>query len=409
MLEKRHQNGAPNARLDVFFGDVGCTPGEHRRQRVEVRLEYRVDRDHLVADAERTREVFRVAQTVLRRIPRRHRHAGHLRGSERGGGEGGGHGGVDPARESQDHTGKPALSHIVAKAQRERLEGFFLRTGADLGERAGDGHRAAARIDVVDEKVLLEIATADDERPGGIEPERVAVEDELVVSAHLVHVVQRPAILRGLLPDHVAAQRRLADREGARRDVQQDRRAAVGELADRIARIQPLGPVVAIVPDLLADGQPERHALELERLDPRAGLEIPILVEHVVGGQERLVVPPDDVSRVAQGGGVEQRVALPRGVRRHAADDEAEPLVGQCRDSLEQVEVGLDEAVVVEQVPGRITSRGQFGEDDQVGTRAAGAIDSLPDLLKCVFERADGEVQLREREPHGAMVLVRSS
>ena len=71
-------------------------------------------------------------------------------------------------------------------------------------------------------------------------------------------------------------------------------------------------------------------------------------------------MPANDDPAMAERGRVEQRLARAGGVRRDAADDDAKALVRECRDALEQVEIGADEALVIQQVSGWIAGRGEL-------------------------------------------------
>ena len=63
---------------------------------------------------------------------------------------------------------------------------------------------------------------------------------------------------------------------------------------------------------------------------------------------------------MAERGRVEERLAGAGGVGRDAADDDAEALVGERRDAIEQVEICADEALVIQQVARRIAGRRQL-------------------------------------------------
>ena len=60
------------------------------------------------------------------------------------------------------------------------------------------------------------------------------------------------------------------------------------QLFDRIVVIAPPLPEVAIVPDVLADADAEPPPAEIQHLRTVKRLEVAVLVEHVVGRQQRL-------------------------------------------------------------------------------------------------------------------------
>src|SRR6185295_6177769 len=88
--------------------------------------------------------------------------------------------------------------------------------------------------------------------------------------------------------EHSIAQLVFADFEGRRRQVDDRLRAGLRQLLDRIEVIPAALPEIAVVPDVFADADAELLAAELEDLVAAIRLEVPILVEHVVGRQQRL-------------------------------------------------------------------------------------------------------------------------
>ena len=207
---------------------------------------------------------------MIGRVARRHRDASDVRRTERIGGKRRGEGGIDAARKSQHDVAEPALRGVVAQAEPERLPRFFFARRAHLAQlgrlvEAGlraRGLRRLSRVEIDDDEVLVEIAGAHEQGAVGIEPGRMAVEDQLVVAADLIQIEKWAAVLDCLLPNHLAPEARLAHRERARRDVDEDAGAGRGELGDRIAGVEPLRPESRVVPDLLADGHAEPDALE---------------------------------------------------------------------------------------------------------------------------------------------------
>ena len=71
---------------------------------------------------------------------------------------------------------------------------------------------------------------------------------------------------------------------------------AADQLLDRIVVVAAALPEVAIVPDVLADADAEPPAAEVEDLRAVERLEVAVLVEDVVGRQERLAESPLDAS-----------------------------------------------------------------------------------------------------------------
>ena len=141
-------------------------------------------------------------------------------------------------------------------------------------------------------------------------------------------------------------------------------------------------------------------AHEIERLYREARLEIPVLIEHVIRRQQRLVMSPDNGASLAERRGIEERFSRTCRVRSDTPDDQAEPLVGQGGDAIEQVEIRADEGVVVQQVAWRIPGGRQLREHGELRPGRAGAVDRRADLLVGVLERANREIQLREGNAH---------
>ena len=80
----------------------------------------------------------------------------------------------------------------------------------------------------------------------------------------------------------------LAGRERRRRQVDDRLGAGADQLLDRIVVVAAALPEVAIVPDVLADADAEPRAAEVEHLRAVERLEVAVLVEDVVGRQQRL-------------------------------------------------------------------------------------------------------------------------
>src|ERR1044072_7351616 len=116
--------------------------------------------------------------------------------------------------------------------------------------------------------------------------------------------------------------------EWRRRQVDDGAGAGSDELLDRIVVVKAPLPVVAIVPDVLADADAEASAAEVEHLRAVERLEVAILVEYVVGRQQRFTEPVIDASTAQQRRGVEQRPPFVRRVRFGEADEQRRPRGG---------------------------------------------------------------------------------
>src|SRR5262245_55489531 len=88
--------------------------------------------------------------------------------------------------------------------------------------------------------------------------------------------------------EHGFAFRVLAGRERRRGQIEDRVSARAHQLDNRIVVIAAALPEIAIVPDVLADADAEPPTAELEHLRTMERLEVAVLVEHVVRGEERL-------------------------------------------------------------------------------------------------------------------------
>ena len=105
-----------------------------------------------------------------------------------------------------------------------------------------------------------------------------------------------------------------------------------------------------------------------------ARLEVPVLVEDVVGRQQRLVVATDDAPAMTEHRGVEERLAVAGTIGFDGADQDAQlrsRTVAAMRSRSARFDV--DEAGVIQQVARRIAGRGQFRQDEQIGAGSARA------------------------------------
>ena len=133
----------------------------------------------------------------------------------------------------------------------------------------------------------------------GVECQAAAVEDQVVVAAELIDVHDRHVMLPRHAAEHLFAAPVFADRERRCRQIDDRVGARADQLFDRIVVVAAALPEVAIVPDVLADADAEPASAELEDLRAVVRLEVAVLVEHVVGGQQRLAKPLSDAARRA--------------------------------------------------------------------------------------------------------------
>ncbi len=214
--------------------------------------------------AEVPRELGGVLARVARAVARRHRDAEDRVRPERLGGDAGGEGGVDAAREPHDRRAEAALADVVLHPEDERREHLVRERRPARPRAAAGGRRRRGRAPARRRRSGRRrrapprtAAPARGSRPSGADEHRAPVEHERVVAAHLVHVGDRHPVAPRARREHPLAQRGLVDRVRRRGDVHDHRRAGLGELADRVARVARPIPEPLVVPDVLADGEAE--------------------------------------------------------------------------------------------------------------------------------------------------------
>ena len=109
---------------------------------------------------------------------------------------------------------------------------------------------------------------------------------------------------------------------------------------------------------------------------------------------------------LTQGGGVEEAFPLARGIAIHEPDEHGETAGGQGGDTIQQIEVHVDEARVVQEIPWRVPRRGELRENDQIRLGGLRAANRVRDFHEVCVEGANREVQLSERESHGTVIRL---
>ena len=249
-----------------------------------------------------------------------------------------------------------------------------------LGHRVR-GVRPDRQVD--EHQVGVELRARRHQRAVGSHDQRVAVEDELVLAAHLVDVGNGAARL-----GHPPAQQGQTLGVAAPvvgRGVQVHDHVRPGSTLVRH------GPVVE--PHVLADGDADPRPCDTEeRRQLGARHEPALLVEDAVVGQEALAVDPRHPSARADGGRVGQPV--PPGRLAHEPDDDrALPRGG--RHLLECGDVVGDEPRLEEQVLGGIPGDGELRDDAEIRPRRLGFGQGGQDPLDVAGQVAYDGVELR--------------
>ncbi len=330
--------------------------------------------------------------------------AGHEEGDdvarpERLGGDGGRQGGVDAAAHAEDDLAESALAAVVVQAEHEGAPDVLDHV------RLGRGHRRAGLLGVHDHQVLAERGGLGGDVAGGVHEQAAALEDELVVAAHDVLVGDGHAVAGRHGAQHAAAQRLAAGGVGAGGDVDDEAGAGPDELGDRVALVEALGPEALVVPGVLADGQADGHAVQVEGGVLLGGLEVAHLVEDVVVRQQHLVAALDDAAVLEHRGGVGGPPAVGGGGAGEVADDDGDAVGagGQLADGLL---IGAQEGGAFGEVLGGIAAEGQLGQQDQVGPALGGLADGVLGPAQIPLNVADGRVNLSERDFHAPLFLT---
>ncbi len=289
---------------------------------------------------------------------------------------------VHAAREADDHAREGVLVHVVAHAQHDRAPHALL---------ARRQRRQALRLEV-DALVRLDHVHAGERCLEGRRPvhdaaadvhrERAAIEHQLVLPADEVRVDERQPGLPRARGEVRLALRLLALLVG--RGVQRDH-----ELRARGAHAR--GHVR--MPDVLADERRDAYAADLYHDRRRAGVEVALLVEHLVVRQPLLAVAHEHGAVPQPGGGVVQRPVRVLGVAHEDVD--AARGVGDARES------GVDalaEPAVEQQVLGRVAGDRELGRHQQPSAQLARRRDARDDLVRIPGRVADHRVELGERD-----------
>jgi hypothetical protein len=135
--------------------------------------------------------------------------------------------------------------------------------------------------------------------------------------------------------------------------------------------------LVALVPHVFADDDPDFFALDTDWRQGRAGGEPAWFVENVVDGQELFGGGQSDCAFVEQNGRVPQagvlgllKIGLPEG-----ADKDGRAAAGLMSQILGSGLDSLGKAGVEEDVAGRVAGDGHFRQDNEVRSLALGGLN----------------------------------
>jgi hypothetical protein len=286
-----------------------------------------------------------------------------------------------PPERPSTTPGKAVLQHIVAKPQHAGFPGFLFL----FGDRNHLARRAVPAIIPADpfreRDLLLEHRHLPGQRAVGVEHEGRAVEDELVLAAHLVQVDHGQPRFGHARDDEVEPHVVLVALEGR----------AVGNEQDFGTRLrQRLAGLIR--PDILADRNAEPHTLEGDGPRCRACVEHALLIENAVIRQVELVAEGFDAAIGEESHGIIEVLPLAPG-KAHQHGGSCDRIFGQF---LHRCLAGRHEGGPEHQVLRRIAADEELGKQDQVRLRRLDA--GFPRAREIGVDGAERGVELGQRD-----------
>jgi hypothetical protein len=246
------------------------------------------------------------------------------------------------------------------------------------------------RVDVHDQELFGEARGSCDHFARIVEDDRVAVEDQLVLSAGEVAEREERARVAGPRDEHLLPLLRLSDVVRRR-----------GEIHDELsAREREVGRGRAGLPDVFADRDPDGGLAHSQDHEVAPLSKVAMLVEHAVVGEEVLPVHGADLSAGTDRARVREIAVEPR-----RADERDDP-VRRGRDLLDRRPRGRDEAGPQQEVFGRIARDGQLRKDDEIGAGRTRLVEPVEDSRRLPSRSPDDGIHLRECHSHGFSLTV---
>ncbi len=230
--------------------------------------------------------------------------------------------------------------------------------------------------------------------------EAAAVEDQLVVAADGVAIDHGHGEVAGEGGDDAFAQVSLARIPGTGGEVDQEVDALAAEQGDGVHLVQALVAGGLVGPDVLADGHADAEAGVVHDGGGLGGLEVAVLVKHVVGGEQAFFRDLLYATVLAKGGGVEGAPAGGRGVGDDGADEQRN-LAGGGGELGGGVFHVAHEAAAQQEVARRVAADGELGGDDQLGPGGDEFVVGGEQATEVAGEIADGGIELGEADAHG--------
>jgi hypothetical protein len=135
------------------------------------------------------------------------------------------------------------------------------------------------------------------------------------------------------------------------------------------------------------------------------GLEVPVFVEDVVGGEQRLSKPLIHAPLPQEHRAVEERPALVGRVRLGQADEDGRQISRLARQRLQRVPASTHECRIEQQVAGQVADEGELRRDREIGAPGARLPQRIGNQPRVAGEIADRWVDLQQRNLHRDLVI----
>ncbi len=419
LVGDRHEQRAAQAGLEVLLRQA------RQPQRAHVRVEHRLDGDRAVVQARAAGQLGGVVLGVVRGVLRRHRHAVHVLRAHRVARDRRDQRGVDTAGQADQDRLEAVLRDVRPQAhdqrrvdllvvvqtvrvaarelrlvRRDRLlrEDHPVDAQAVVHHARGGVRRRRRQVQVQDHAALGELRGPRHDLAVLVDDDRVAVEDQLVLAADHGEVRRGAAGLLGPLADQLQTRVVLV--------------ALVGGGVDRDQQARPRrtggGDAAAVLPEVLADGEGDVHAVDAQDRHAVAGHEVAELVEDAVVRQVVLGEVQDHLAavqhrpRVLRSAGRLAVLRLRGLAAVEIADDDrqlTEALVGQAGgETLQRRAGGLHEGRPEGQVLDGIPGQRHLRERHEMRSLLGGVPGPADDRLGVLGEVADARVDLVQGE-----------
>ena len=242
---------------------------------------------------------------------------------------------------------------------------------------------AGDRIDVDCKQTLREGRRTLYDFTRGVHHKGPAVEDQFVLAAEQIDVDDRKPCGAHTIPHHAFASLLKAERIRRTIDDYDELRACL------LRGDRGIG-----LPDVFADQDGDTNAVQLHDAGFAPVFEVALLVEHAVVRQFLLAIVGERLAIADQ----RRRVVDVRAGVLGVADHDADP-AGFCSHALERGGDLLTQAVVKQQILGRIAAEREFRKQNQIGFESvAGFSRRVDHALRVAGDIADEQIELSERD-----------